>query len=97
MYTNLFEHAIVLLVRKMTKQQLTKLVPAIPSIDYRRLTFCLIQDRIAAYKAAGQKRTLQDVLTEFGITTTAYYAWYEKYHSSYQAMYKNSAITSYKM
>ena len=55
-------------------------------MDYRRLTYCLIEDRIQAYKAAKKKHTLTDVLAEFGITTTAYYAWYEKYHSFYQAM-----------
>lgn len=84
--TNDLERTIMLYVRDMTTKQLSKRVPTIPTIDYRRLTFCLVEDRIATYKAAGIKHTLNDVLTEFGISTTAYYAWYEKYHSFYQAM-----------
>ncbi len=86
MNQNHFERAIILLVREMTKEQLSKRVPDIPFMDYRRIIYCLIEDRIAAYKAAKKKHTLTDVLAEFGITTTAYYAWYEKYHSFYQAM-----------
>ena len=83
---NQTERAIVECVRERTRVELAKRLPSIDNIDYRRLTFCLVEDRIATYKAAGIKRTLNDVLTEFGITTTAYYAWYEKYHSFYQAM-----------
>lgn len=82
--TNLLERTIVLVVRDMTTKQLSKRVLDIPTIDYRRLTYCLIEDRIAAYKAAGIKRTLDNVLTEFGITKKAYYSWYEKYHSYYK-------------
>lgn len=84
--TNLLERTIVLVVRDMTTKQLSKRVLDIPTIDYRRLAFCLVEDRIVTYKAAGIKHSLSDVLTEFGISTTAYYAWYEKYHSFYQAM-----------
>ena len=83
---NPFERAIIHLMRDKTYEQLSKRIPDIPAMDYRRLTLCLIQDRIAAYKAAGIKYTLNDVLSDFGISTTAYYAWYEKYHSYYQAM-----------
>ena len=86
---NFFERAIMLMVRKMTNQQLVKRVPTIPTIDYRRLMYCLIEDRIAAYKTAGIKRTLNEVLSEFGITKKAYYNWYEKYHSFYKQC-KNS-------
>lgn len=83
----LFERAIVELVREKTNEQLSKRVPDIPNLDYRRLTYCLIEDRIAAYKAAGIKLTLDEVLLEFGITSKqTYYNWYEKYHSYYQAM-----------
>jgi hypothetical protein len=84
--TNPFERAIVEQVREMTNEQLTKRVPNIPLMDYRRITYCLIEDRIAAYKAAHIKHTLDDVLTEFGITKKAYYNWYEKYHAYYKAM-----------
>lgn len=86
---NPFERAIMHVMRDMTSEQLAKRVPAIPAMDYRRLTYCLIEDRIAAYKAAGIKRTLDNVLTEFGITKKAYYSWYEKYHFFYKQC-KNS-------
>ena len=86
---NPFERAIMHVMRDMTSEQLAKRVPDIPAMDYRRLTYCLIEDRIAAYKAAGIKRTLDNVLTEFGITKKAYYSWYEKYHFFYKQC-KNS-------
>ena len=84
---NQFENATRKVVREMTEKQLTKRVPDIPAIDYRRLTFFLIEDRIAAYKEAEIDRTLDVVLLEFGITSKqTYYNWYEKYHRYYQAM-----------
>ncbi len=86
---NPFERAIIQLVRDVTSEQLAKRVPDIPAMDYRRLTYCLIEDRIATYKAAGIKRTLDNVLSEFGITKKAYYSWYEKYHFFYKQC-KNS-------
>ncbi len=86
---NPFERAIMHVMRDMTSEQLAKRVPDIPAMDYRRLTYCLIEDRIAAYKAAGIKRTLDNVLSEFGITKKAYYSWYEKYHFFYKQC-KNS-------
>ena len=87
---NPLERAIIDLARGMTKEQLSKRIPDIPQMDYRRLIYCLIEDRIAAYKAAHIKQTLDDVLMEFGITSRqTYYNWYEKYHSSYQALKKN--------
>ena len=89
MNQNHFERAIMHVMRDMTSEQLSKRVPDIPAMDYRRLTYCLIEDRIAAYKAAGIKRTLDNVLTEFGITKKAYYSWYEKYHFFYKQC-KNS-------
>ena len=76
---NPFERAIMHVMRDMTSEQLAKRVPDIPAMDYRRL----------AYKAAGIKRTLDNVLTEFGITKKAYYSWYEKYHFFYKQC-KNS-------
>ncbi len=89
MNQNPFERAIMHVMRDITSEQLAKRVPNIPAMDYRRLTYCLIEDRIAAYKAAGIKRTLDNVLTEFGITKKAYYSWYEKYHFFYKQC-KNS-------
>ena len=81
---NPFERAIIDVVREMTNIQLTKRVPDIPMIDYRRVTFCLIEDRRAAYKAAKKKHTLETVLNDFDISKKAYYNWYEKYHSYYK-------------
>ena len=86
---NPLERAILEVAREMTNNQLTKCVPTIPQIAYRRLTYCLIEDRIAAYKAAGVKITLDNVLTQFGISKKAYYSWYEKYHLFYKQC-KNS-------
>jgi hypothetical protein len=86
---NSFERAIIDKAREMNEQQLSKRIPDIPQMDYRRLTYCLIEDRIQAYKAAGIKITLENVLTQFGITKKAYYSWYEKYHSFYKQC-KNS-------
>ena len=84
---NTFERSIMDVARELTEQQLTKRIPDIPLMDYRRITYCLIEDRIAAYRAAGIKKTLDDVLLEFGISSRqTYYNWYEKYHSCYQAM-----------
>ena len=84
---NQFERAIRNVVREMTNKQLTKLVPNIPTIDPRRLTYCLIEDRIADYKSVEKEHTLDTVLLEFGITSRqTYYNWYEKYHRDYQAM-----------
>lgn len=87
MVQNPFERAILYVVREMTNEQLSKRVPEIPIMDHRRITYCLIEDRIAAYKAAKLKYSLDEVLAEFGITSRqTYYNWYEKYHSYYQAM-----------
>ena len=84
---NPLERAILNVTREMINYQLTKRIPDIPQIDYRRLTYCFIEDRIAAYKASGIKITLDEVLLEFGITSRqTYYNWYEKYHSYFQAM-----------
>ena len=81
---NPLERALMNKAREMTQQQLSKRVPDIPQMDYRRLAYCLIEDRIAAHKEAGKKNALEKTLFEFGITKKAYYAWYEKYHSYYK-------------
>lgn len=84
-----FDLAIINTIGEMTKKQLSKRVPAIPYFDYRRITFCLIEDRIQMYKEAEKDFKLDDILVCFGITKKAYYAWYEKYHSYYKQC-KNS-------
>lgn len=86
---NYLESAITDLVREKTDYQLTRRIPDIPSLDYRRLFYCLIADRIASYKEAKIKVTLDCVLQEFGITKKAYYNWYEKYNSYYKQCKKS--------
>ena len=86
---NHIERAIMDVAREKVDYQLTRRIPDIPSMDYRRLTYCLIEDRIAAYKQAKVKKRLEDVLNEFGITKKAYYSWYEKYHSYYKQCKKS--------
>ena len=80
---NPFERAIMDVAREMTEHQLTRRIPDIPQMDYRRIAYCLIEDRIELYKVADIKLTLDKILAEFGITKKAYYNWYEKYHSYY--------------
>lgn len=86
MSNNFLECAMLIEAHRLTLDQLNGRIPIIPAIDYRRLAYCLIRDRIDLYRTHGIKRTLNDVLSEFSVTTTAYYAWHEKYHSFYQAM-----------
>ncbi len=87
MIINQTERAIVEYVRERTKEELSKRIPCIDNIDYRRLTYLLIEDRMAMYKEAGIEKTIPDVLTEFGINSPhTYYNWYEKWHKVYQAM-----------
>lgn len=84
---NQFENAMREVVHEMTDKQLTKRVPDLPAIDIRRLTYCLIRDRIAAYKAAEKEYTLDGVLIEFGISARqTYYNWDEKYRYYYEKM-----------
>lgn len=84
---NQLENAMIEVVREMTDHQLTRRVPEIPAIDYRRLTYCLIRDRIAAYKAAEKEYTLDVVLIEFGISAKqTYYNWDDKYRSYYEKL-----------
>ena len=86
---NALESAIIDVVNNEVSQRLTKRIPDIPSLDYRRLFYCLIADRIASYKEAKIKVTLDCVLQEFGITKKAYYNWYEKYNSYYKQCKKS--------
>ena len=49
MIINQTERAIVECVRERTKEELSKRIPCIDNIDYRRLTYLLIEDRMAMY------------------------------------------------
>jgi hypothetical protein len=87
MIINQTERAIVEYVRERTKEELSKRIPCIDNIDYRRLTYLLIEDRMAMYKEAKVDETIPSILAEFGINSPhTYYNWYEKWHKVYQAM-----------
>ena len=84
---NQTERAIVECVRKRTRMELTKRVPSIDNIDYRRLTYLLIEDRMTMYKEAHIDETIPIILADFGINSpNTYYSWYEKWNKVYQAM-----------
>ena len=87
MIINQTERAIVECVRERTKEELSKRIPCIDNIDYRRLTYLLIEDRMAMYEEAKVDETIPTILAEFGIKSpNTYYNWYEKWHKVYQAM-----------
>ena len=84
---NQTERASVECVRERTRMELTKRVPSIDNIDYRRLTYLLIEDRMTMYKEAKVNETIPIILTGFGVNSpNTYYNWYEKWHKTYQAM-----------
>lgn len=84
---NSVERAIVECVRERTRVELTKRIPCIDNIDYKRLTYLLIEDRMAMYKEVKINKTIPVILAEFGINSqNTYYSWYEKWHKIYQAM-----------
>lgn len=58
-----------------TMRELSKIIPSIDPVNHRRLTYMLIETRRAAYKAAGVKCTLRDILLDFGISDDTYYDW----------------------
>ena len=81
---NRTERAAMDVVREKTRPELAKRSPRVDYIDHRRLTYFLIEDRIADYKAAGIERTLTSVLEEFGVNSKhTYYDWCEKWHLIY--------------
>ena len=87
MIINQTERAIVEYVRERTKEELSKRIPCIDNIDYRRLTYLLIEDRMAMYEEAKVDEPIPTILAEFGINSpNTYYNWYEKWHKVYQAM-----------
>ena len=87
MIINQTDRAIVECVRERTREELAKRVPSIDNIDYRRLTYLLIEDRMAMYEEAKVDETIPTILAECGINSPhTYYNWYEKWHKVYQAM-----------
>ena len=96
---NKLELTILHVVRDMTNEQLAKRVPDIPAMDYRRLTYCLIEDRIAAYKASKIKRTLEYHGFKIRVQRPTSYTWemntqiqdanleyYKKLHGCYETI-----------
>lgn len=84
---NQTECAVVECVRERTRVELAKRIPSIEIIDHRRLIYLLIEDRKLMYDKAGIKKSIPEVLAEFGINSPhTYYDWYEKWHKLYQAM-----------
>lgn len=78
------ERAAMDAVREKTRPELGRRSPRIDHIDHRRLTYLLIEDRIADYREAGIERTLTAVLEEFGVNSKhTYYDWYERWHLIY--------------
>ena len=77
------ERAIVNHVRQQTQAELGKTISHVPHYDHRLIGFCIVQTLIETYKDAGIKQSLELTLQECGISTSAYYAWYEKYYASY--------------
>ena len=65
MIINQTERAIVECVRERTKEELSKRIPCIDNIDYRRLTYLLIEDRMAMYKEAKVDETIPTILAVY--------------------------------
>ena len=78
-----------------TMRELSKIIPSIDSLDYRRLTYLIIETRRAAYRAASIKRTLGDLLLDFGISDDTYYDWRMKWHRYLPDYIKKLAYRSF--
>lgn len=74
---------------KRTMRELSKIIPSIDPVDYRRLTYLLIETRRAAYKAARVKRTLGSLLNDFSISDDTYYDWRLRWYSLLPEHIKN--------
>ena len=74
---------------KRTMRELSKIIPSVDPVDYRRLTYLLIETRRAAYKAARVKRTLGSLLNDFGISDDTYYDWRLRWYSLLPEYIKN--------
>ena len=83
------ERAIVELVREETHKELMKRVHHLEDINYRRLTYLLIEDRMALYRENGMPVPIALVLNEFGIHSPhTYYNWYARWHKQYLSLQK---------
>ncbi len=74
---------------KRTMRELSKIIPSVDPVDYRRLTYLLIETRRAAYKAARVKRTLGSLLNDFSISDDTYYDWRLRWYSLLPEHIKN--------
>lgn len=77
---NPIELLIVNAVHEILLIELRKTYPFIPSINYRKLAYLIIETIRACAKEVGKEYTLQEVLDIFDIKYDTYYAWNEKWH-----------------
>ena len=77
---NPIELLIVNGLRKLLQLELRKRCPFIPSLNYRKIAYLIIETIRACAKEEGKQYTLQDVLDLFGIKYDTYYNWNEKWH-----------------
>ena len=78
---NPIEQLIVNGLRQMLLTELRKKIPFIPSINYRKLAYLIIETILACAKEVGKKYTLKQILDKFGIKYDTYYDWNEKWHT----------------
>lgn len=77
---NPIEQLIVNGVHGLVQMELQKRHPDIPSLNYRKIAYLIIETIRACAVEAGVKYTLQEVLDKFGIKYDTYYDWDEKWH-----------------
>lgn len=86
---NSIELLIVNAVRELLLIELRKNYPFIPSINYRKLAYLIIETIRACAKEVERKYNLQEVLDKFDIKYDTYYAWDEKWHQYLPEWIKN--------
>ena len=77
---NPIELLIVNGVRGLLQIELRKRHPDIPSLNYRKIAYLIIETIRTCATEAGVKYTLQEVLDKFGIKYDTYYDWDAKWH-----------------
>ena len=78
---NPIEQLILNGLRQLLLTELRKTSPFIPSINYRKLAYLIIETIRACAKEVGKKYTLQQILDKFGIKYDTYYDWDAKWHT----------------
>jgi len=77
---NPIELLIVNCLRGLLLTELQRRHPFIPSLNYRKIAYLIIETIRACADEVGKKYTLQEVLDKFGIKYDTYYDWDEKWH-----------------